>query len=687
MQNEEIILRNNDIKKIREEVLKDIYSDKNMLSSILSVVDLDIYSKNNNFFDKISKAFKESYLDKKIVLTNEQIRCLELLSKGNLFISAPTSFGKTFIALEFISRNMDMLNNIVFIVPTIALMNELRKKCFKYFGDDFVIITSEAELDKNLSRNKKIMILVPERVNTKIVKGYLDRVSIDFVVYDEIYKLNASLDKDDSRLIIMNYTYKYIIENAKKILLLGPFIKNAKFNRSNILIQKYITNLNLVYNEVSEDLSEISYFGNTNEKQFVYFNSPRNITNFLKQNEKNKNALKNVSYDEEIIDWMSKNVHKDWYYIDYLKKGIGIHHGNTPIFLRKYIEDEYANGFINTILCTSTLIEGINTPTNKLIVYDVPRGVFELNNLIGRVGRLNVNKPKKGKIYFAKEEIKQLYNPDEWIELNILFEQDEMLTSNKEDERLYLEKTADNEIEKNINCLIKKLKETYNIEYSEVIELGIEFKVLDNFLNCFEELVNNDNEFDVIRRIKFSVIPGNKAYLRGLKMNNYSFGQDESNEVYLELDPVYLLLVSTDGIKNVIDRFTDKYKKANIEDINYFIDTLFKVEEFIKFQLSKIIPVFNLFDSHQILDKEKNKVFIQCIHLIESYGSVADGYERILEDMGFPNEDIILIINEIDKYEEEIGTERKLIKLKSDKKVFEKLSPFGRKIIDSYINK
>lgn len=55
--------------------------------------------------------------------------------------------------------------------------------------------------------------------------------------------------------------------------------------------------------------------------------------------------------------------------------------------------------------------------------------------------------------------------------------------------------------------------------------------------------------------------------------------------------------------------------------------------------------------------------------------------------MGFPSEDIILIINEIGKYEEEIGTERKLIKIKNDREVFEKLSPFGRKIIDSYINK
>ena len=127
--------------------------------------------------------------------------------------------------MEFISRNIDLLNNIIFIVPTIALMNELRKNVSNILGIYICYNYIRGRIRKNSSLNKKIMILVPERINTKMVKSYLDRTSIDFVVYDEIYKLNANLDKDDSRLIIMNYTYKYIIENAKKILLLGPFIK------------------------------------------------------------------------------------------------------------------------------------------------------------------------------------------------------------------------------------------------------------------------------------------------------------------------------------------------------------------------------------------------------------------------------------------------------------------------------
>lgn len=677
-------IRGHNKKEIRTKALEEIYNHKELPSSILDTLNLDVYSKANSFYDRLNRAMNKSFVDNKIILSNEQVECIELLSKGNLFISAPTSFGKTFIALEYISRHIETLNNIVFIVPTISLMNEIRKKCFQYFSDEYVCITSEAELDKDLDSSKKIMILVPERINTKKIREYLNGVSIDFAVYDEIYKLNVAMDKDNSRLIIMNQTYKYLIENAKKLLLLGPFIKDVSFERSNIKIQKYITNLNLVYNEI-RNLDNDNYLDNNTKKQFVYFKSPKSITNYLKDYEKNLNTLKDVDYDNEIVKWMIENVHKDWNYINFLKKGIGIHHGNTPIFLRKYIEEEYSNGFIKTILCTSTLIEGINTPTNKLIVYDTPRTVFELNNLIGRVGRLNINSPTKGEIYFLTEETKEMYSPDEWIELSILYEQEELLSSNKEDEFLYLEKKTDMDVNSSIDNVRRQLKNSFHIEYEEVLELGIEFKVLKKFLEKYDKVVNDKSDFKIINLIKFDIIPGKKQYLNGLKIKKYSFWEEESKKEYLEIDPVYLLLVSTSGIKGVIDRFEKKYPDANKEDINLFIDTVFKADEFIKFQLSKIIPVFTLFDNYNLLDKEKNKTFIQCIHLIEAYGNVAEGYERILEDMGFPNEDILLIINEITKYEKEIGTERKIMKL-INSSIYDKLSPFGKRIIESYNN-
>ena len=64
---------------------------------------------------------------------------LAILDKQNyLFISAPTSFGKTYIALEYIKRRKP--NNIVFVVPTLALMQEIFIKCLITFRADSTLV-------------------------------------------------------------------------------------------------------------------------------------------------------------------------------------------------------------------------------------------------------------------------------------------------------------------------------------------------------------------------------------------------------------------------------------------------------------------------------------------------------------------------------------------------------------------
>ena len=108
---------------LRGHFLKGIYNGENISEAELNFTDLSIYSKNNTFFSRVGNAIKQSVLDDSITLTNEQIECLNLLDGNNLFLSAPTSFGKTYIALEFIARNTHLLENIIFVV---SLTLELR---------------------------------------------------------------------------------------------------------------------------------------------------------------------------------------------------------------------------------------------------------------------------------------------------------------------------------------------------------------------------------------------------------------------------------------------------------------------------------------------------------------------------------------------------------------------------------
>lgn len=686
---EDHVLLNSDKRELRKELIKFIYDNDVFNTALLSALDLEIYDKSDALIPKLNKAIRQSILNSDIYLTNEQMECLSLLEDNSLFISAPTSFGKTYLALEYISRHIDLLNTIVFIVPTVSLMNELRKKCYKYFGKIYKIITSEAELELNRQSLKKLMIFVPERINAIKVKEYLEDVSIDFSVYDEIYKLNSNFEKkdsktrDDSRLIIMNYAYKYLIENSKKMLLLGPFIKDVQFGKSKLNITKYITNLNLVYNEVNVLEHDSIKVNNYNGKEFIYFKSPDSISNFI--NAQDLSGLKDVEYDTDIIDWMCSHVNKDWYYIDYIKKGIGIHHGNTPLFLRKFIEDEYANGNIHTILCTSTLVEGINTPTDQLIIYDTPRTTFELNNLIGRVGRLNVNSPKKGRVYFTNDETNEMYQPDDWIDLNILYEETDILSKQSEDEYLYLDKQANAELKSKIDMFFKKLKEEYQIEKQEVIDLGIEFKILQKFLNNLAKIQQADNDLEIIRIIKNDIIKERKVYLNGIISERYSFYNENVDKKYLSIDPVYLLLVSINSVYDVIGAFVKKYLMANKKDVNLFIDTVFKAEEFVKFQLTKIIPIYELFDSHNLLNNPEFDRFKQCIHKIEMFNSSNNYYERILFDMGFPDEDIIELLDCLEIKKDGLSIEEKLIDL-YDSDVYRKLSPFGKRIINGLNN-
>lgn len=665
---------------LRNDILENIYSGKDISEAELNLTDLSIYSRNNTLFSKLSNVIKRSLLDDSISLTNEQVECLNILEDSNLFLSAPTSFGKTFIALEFIARNRILLENIIFVVPTISLMNELRRKCFNLFNDEFIIITSEAELDQYNHVAKKIMIVVPERISTKRFKEYINSNNIDFLVYDEIYKLNyeSSARDTNDRIIRMNYIYKYLINKSRKILLLGPFIRSVSFDKSNIKIEQFITNLNLVYNNIEKQpIKTIDNLEFLKDKQFVYFNSPNSIKKFLDKNELNTGEGQ-YKYDEDIVQWISENIHPEWYYSIYLKKGIGIHHGKTPLFLRKYIEHEYANpdGCIHTILCTSTLMEGINTPTNKLIIYDSPRGTFELNNLIGRVGRLNPQNPQMGNIQIFDEKTFELYDPEQWIDLKILYEVDTIETNSPEDEILYLDKSSiDGEPEKRIHDLKEILDSKFGIKMTEVIESEIEISLLNKFIDIYDEITCHEKEWNVINDIKYKLLRSDNKYLVGLLTSSYSFITEDE----FIFDAVYSLMINGGKLKPIITKFVTKYN-PNVSDINNFIDTLFQIDEFIKFKMMKMVGIYELFNNKNLFDKSKNRAFIQSIHMIESYFDSTDGYERILSDLGIPQEDIVLISNEISKYNDINGTEKKLKKLMGID-LFNNLSPFSKKII------
>lgn len=670
----EIVYRylDSNIKTKREKVLKN-YLKKQGDSTELSFYDLNMYASKNDLKDSINKIIYKSKLDENIILNKYQVEILEVLQDNNIFLSAPTSFGKTFIMLEYIKRNTDKLKNIVFIIPTIALMNELLKKIYDNFNNEYnICINSDEEIEA-----KNIFVFVPERTDSNFI-DITKKIDIDLLVFDEIYKLQGTKRevRTDDRLIYMNKVYLDLVKISKKIALLGPYINSVEFNNTNLDIIKFYSNYMPVYNEINvldEDkkwIEEIKF-----ENQLIYFKSPqsiyKNINLILEYIPESEEYIK--LYSDE-IKFLQDNIGDDWYVIKLLKRGIGIHHGKTPMFLRKFYENEYNKKNLKVLLCTDTLMEGINTPTESLLIIDNPGNTFKLNNLIGRVGRLNPQNPIIGNITICNKEILQdLININSWLDLKIRAE-DEIILS--DDEVLYLDKKyTDEEKNKQYNDKIQKLNNEYNISTEDIVIRSLELnKVIEMFEEgIYSELENSQNIYQCIVATT-RLIPGPSYFFHKQRYTDLNLTID-----YLPYKRYINDILNRKPFKEIIRVFNSEYNiNENVENINLFIDALYNLNNYIKFKFSKIINYI------EVANKTiNNEIMRNFITLISSFNKLETSY-KILDDLGIENEDAQKIIEALN-INNNISASKmmRLLKNNKEKLLEEMLSPFSKNNIDN----
>lgn len=657
-----------DYKNLREEQLRNFLSEKRVID--YNFLDLQMYNKNKTLRDKAFDTINTSILNPKIILTQQQLEILSILENDNIFVSAPTSFGKTFVALEFIKRHENMLKNIIFIVPTLALMNELLKKIYDYFSDKFnICINSSEDLE-----DKNIFIFVPERSDNVFIEKIKD-VEIDLLVFDEIYKLKAEKKKDitdDDRLISMNKVYLFLIDKAKKIILLGPFIRKITFDQTKLDIVKFYTNYMPVCNKVIKINSNDWQNDLFDDKTLVYFKRPEEIyfkVNSLIMNVEIKPELL-IKYREE-IKYLENEIGNNWYVIELLKRGIGIHHGKTPMFLRKFYETEYNLGSITTLLCTSTLMEGINTPTNKLFIVGEINNSFELNNLIGRVGRLNPQHPIIGNVFICNDRVYEIYKDKEkWLDLKILAENKTVFTN---DEILFLDKIPEQE----------KQKKDYEDKLVSLECKGISEEQIKKFDVFFDKVhkFSQDNyveKFENVSSLKECI----NLSLELLRPIAYEFKTDKFDNIYLERqNQAYLpykyyiesLLIGA-NIKELVSTFNKKFNtNNNVNNVNLFIDKIFVLKKYIKFTLSKILNYFELFNLNS------DNSYLNMFRGLLSKFSDFEGHDKILDDLGIEEKDFNIISRYI-KSDEINSTSNiiKSIKKNKNKILLENVSPFTK---------
>ena len=310
-----------------------------------------------------------------------------LISGENVILSAPTSFGKSKIIDAVIAT--DRFRNIAVIVPTIALIDETRIR-LSTFSEKFKIITqlSQRPGDKN------IFIFTPERVN-----AYESLPSIDFFVIDEFYKIGA-LDEDETRTVSLNQAFYRLFKGGGQFYLLGPNIKQIPDGlENNFRCFFYSTTFSTVVSElipiyeIGDELQQLVVLAKGIEDQTLIFcRSPKRVNDVAKLLA-DHHVCEMQDDLNEAVNWISEHYHKDWIFPIALSNRIGIHHGRLPRSLTQYVVRCFNEGRLKFLICTSTLIEGVNTNAKNMIILDNVIGrqkydFFTFNNIKGRSGRM-----------------------------------------------------------------------------------------------------------------------------------------------------------------------------------------------------------------------------------------------------------------------------------------------------------
>ncbi len=146
-------------------------------------------------------------------------------------------------------------------------------------------------------------------------------------------------------------------------------------------------------------------------KNIVYLNSPPRLENFATTLADNLEALENSDLLAACED-ISEFLHKDYGLLDCIRRGVVYHHGSVPDVVRLYIEYLYSNiPEIKYVVSSSTLLEGVNIPSEKLFLLECNKGrgylsPSQFKNLVGRICRFReLFDPEIGSLSMLEPEI------------------------------------------------------------------------------------------------------------------------------------------------------------------------------------------------------------------------------------------------------------------------------------------
>ncbi len=154
-----------------------------------------------------------------ITLHREQIAALNALLAGrNLVLSAPTSFGKSILIDALLASGR--YRRVAIVLPTIALLDEFRRRIERRFGDRFALVMYHSQAAP-AEEARVIFLGTQERLINRQDLGHLD-----LAIVDEFYKLDPS--RQDDRSLTLNAAVYQLLRRSNQFFFLGPNIETVR---------------------------------------------------------------------------------------------------------------------------------------------------------------------------------------------------------------------------------------------------------------------------------------------------------------------------------------------------------------------------------------------------------------------------------------------------------------------------
>lgn len=360
-------------------------------------------------------------------------------TEGWLSASAPTASGKTFLVLQWLIDQVKSGDKCtaVYLAPTRALVSEIENNLKGMLtGLDLIDVTSlplpnKYEIAKTGGK-RVIFVFTQERLHlfANVLHEHLD---IDLLVVDEAHKIG-----DHQRGVILQDAIERLSRaNAQiKAVFISPATQNPEVlladapegintisvnSDSTTVLQNLITTkqvprksklwslelkqqnaqlpigilrlssspdglrkrLAFIAAAVGERGGTLVYANGAGEAELV----ADLICQLLAKCESIEPEL------ADLADLARKGVHQNFSLAPLVERGVAFHYGNMPSLIRLEIERLFRSGKIRFLVCTSTLIEGVNLSCRTIVVRGPRKGrghpmePHDFWNLAGRAGR------------------------------------------------------------------------------------------------------------------------------------------------------------------------------------------------------------------------------------------------------------------------------------------------------------